>query len=161
MPRKPAVLDNSRAPCRKVMGVPGQRFAGGAEGGERHLVVLDASDVLHDAFHRRRSRVVTKCPARRAHTAFALGNNEPPWSRLLGSRLWTQLLPPCLLNGAAKQLFGRIQQAMETGQCEGRRSGLRCRLLQIDRSEPNDLMGRQPMSPSLDIPPVMMRRPAL
>ena|SRR6516165_5044578 len=30
---------------------------------------------------------------------------------------------------------------------QGRRSRLRCRLLQIDRSEPNGLVGRQPMSP--------------
>ena len=33
----------------KVMGVPGQ-FTGGAEGGERDLVVLDASDVLPRCF---------------------------------------------------------------------------------------------------------------
>jgi len=37
----------TRAPCRRVMGVPGPAFAGGAEGG---LIVLDASNVLQHAF---------------------------------------------------------------------------------------------------------------
>ena len=32
------------------MGVPGPAFAGGAVGGERDLIVLDASDMLHHAF---------------------------------------------------------------------------------------------------------------
>ena len=32
----------TRAPCRKVMGVCRATFAGGAEGGEGNLVVLDA-----------------------------------------------------------------------------------------------------------------------
>jgi hypothetical protein len=40
----------TRAPCRRVMGVPGPAFAGGAVGSERNLVVLDARDMLHDAF---------------------------------------------------------------------------------------------------------------
>ena len=36
-------------------------------------------------------------------------------------------------------------------------SGLRCRLLQIDHSEPDDLVGRQPMSPSIDKEPAGLR----
>ena len=38
----------TRAPCRKVMGVPGQRSQG-AVGRECDLVVLDAGDMLHKA----------------------------------------------------------------------------------------------------------------
>src|SRR5215831_3921186 len=41
------------APCRKVMGVPGQR-SHAAVGSECNLIVLDAGDVLHDAFAVRR-----------------------------------------------------------------------------------------------------------
>src|SRR5262249_26259923 len=47
----------TRAPCRKVVGVPGPAFAGGAERGERDLIVLDASDVLYDAFAVRCPRI--------------------------------------------------------------------------------------------------------
>jgi hypothetical protein len=36
----------TRAPCRKVM----PTFTGGVVGGERNLVILDAGDVLDDAF---------------------------------------------------------------------------------------------------------------
>src|SRR5262245_42055778 len=39
----------TRAPCRKVMGMPGQ-VGRRVEGGERNLIVLDSRDVLHDAF---------------------------------------------------------------------------------------------------------------
>jgi len=45
----PAVLDHSRA-LPQCDGSPRPAFAGGAEGGERDLVILDAGDVLDDAF---------------------------------------------------------------------------------------------------------------
>ena len=45
----PAVLDNSGA-LPQGDGSPRPAFTRRAEGGERNLVVLDAGDVLHDAF---------------------------------------------------------------------------------------------------------------
>src|SRR5262245_28129736 len=44
-----AVLDHSRALPQRD-GSPRPALAGGAEGGECDLIVLDASDMLHDAF---------------------------------------------------------------------------------------------------------------
>src|SRR5262249_6148316 len=46
-------LDHSRA-LPQGDGGAGPAFAGGAVGGERNLVILDAGDVLHDAFAVRR-----------------------------------------------------------------------------------------------------------
>jgi hypothetical protein len=40
----------TRAPCRKVMGVPGHRSQAGAIRGECSLVVLDTGHMLNDAF---------------------------------------------------------------------------------------------------------------
>jgi hypothetical protein len=40
----------TRAPCRKGDGRARPALAGCAEGGERHLVVLDTGDVFHNAF---------------------------------------------------------------------------------------------------------------
>ena len=39
------------------MGMPGQQLAGGSVGNERNLVVLDAGNVLHDAFAVRCPRI--------------------------------------------------------------------------------------------------------
>jgi hypothetical protein len=50
-----AVLDHSRA-LPQGDGRARPAFAGGAEGGERNLIVLDASDVLDDAF-------TVRCPS--------------------------------------------------------------------------------------------------
>jgi hypothetical protein len=47
----------TRAPCRKVMGMPGQRWAGGAVGNECNLVVFDTGNMLHDAFPVRGPRI--------------------------------------------------------------------------------------------------------
>jgi len=44
-----SVLDHSRTPPQGD-GCAGPAFAGGTERGERNLIVLDPSDVLHDAF---------------------------------------------------------------------------------------------------------------
>ena len=52
----PAVLDHSRT-LPQGDGGAGPAFAGGAEGSERDLIVLDASDVLHDAFAVRGPRI--------------------------------------------------------------------------------------------------------
>jgi hypothetical protein len=49
-----AVLDHSRT-LPQGNGDAGPTLAGGAIGGERNLIVLDASDVLYDAFAVRRS----------------------------------------------------------------------------------------------------------
>jgi hypothetical protein len=51
----PAVLDHSRT-LPQGDGRAGPAFAGGAEGGERDLIVLDARDMLHDAF-------AVRCPS--------------------------------------------------------------------------------------------------
>src|SRR5262249_36590133 len=51
-----AVLDHSRA-LPQGDGSPRPALAGGEEGGERDLIVLDASDVLHDAFAVRGPRI--------------------------------------------------------------------------------------------------------
>src|SRR6516165_2364104 len=52
----PDVLDHSRT-LPQGDGGAGPAFAGGAEGSERDLIVLDASDVLHDAFAVRGPRI--------------------------------------------------------------------------------------------------------
>src|SRR5262249_13439806 len=39
----------TRAPCRSVMGTPGQRLQGGVIGGDCNVIVLNARDVLDDA----------------------------------------------------------------------------------------------------------------
>src|SRR6516165_4838170 len=52
----PAVLDHSRT-LPQGDGGTGPAFAGGAVGSERDLIVLDASDVLHDAFAVRGPRI--------------------------------------------------------------------------------------------------------
>jgi hypothetical protein len=45
----PAILDHARTLARRD-GHPRPAFTGGAEGGECDLIVLDARDMLHDAF---------------------------------------------------------------------------------------------------------------
>src|SRR6516162_9780427 len=52
----PAVLDHSRT-LPQGDGGTGPAFAGGAVGSERDLIVLDASDVIHDAFAVRGPRI--------------------------------------------------------------------------------------------------------
>src|SRR5690348_283050 len=54
-PQGPTVLDHSRT-LSQCDGRAGPAFAGCAIGGERTLVVLDACDVLHDAF-------AVRCPS--------------------------------------------------------------------------------------------------
>jgi len=51
-----AVLDHSRA-LPQGDGCIGPALAGGEEGGECDLIVLDASDMLHDAFAVRGPRI--------------------------------------------------------------------------------------------------------
>jgi hypothetical protein len=52
--RKGRLSSITRTSCRKV-GDAGPTLAGGAMGGERNLIVLDAGDMRYDAFAVRRS----------------------------------------------------------------------------------------------------------
>src|SRR5262249_15576092 len=66
------------APCRQVMGVRGQRSqAAGTERGERNLIVLDPSDVLHDAFAVRLPGIEAEGEVRSGFHAIALTSSLP------------------------------------------------------------------------------------
>src|SRR5262249_37009110 len=72
----PAVLDHSSA---LAQGDGGARpaFAGGAEGGEGELVVLDAGDVLHHAFAVRCPGIDAEGEVRSGFHAIALTSSLP------------------------------------------------------------------------------------
>src|SRR5262245_4658507 len=69
----PAILDHSNA-LPQGDGNARPAFAGGAESGERNLIVLDASDVLDNAF-------AVGCPGIDAEGEVSprFGHRHPPW----------------------------------------------------------------------------------
>jgi len=67
----------TRAPCRMVMGAPGQRSQAGGKGSECNLVVLDASDVFHDAFTVNGPRIDAEREVRSGFHAIGLTSSLP------------------------------------------------------------------------------------
>ena len=59
----PTILDHPRALAQRDWGA-GPTFTGGVVGGERNLIILDAGDVLDDAFPVRCPRINAECEVR-------------------------------------------------------------------------------------------------
>src|SRR5215831_11920247 len=77
--KPPAVLDHSRTLPQGDRS-PRPALAGGEEGGERDLIVLDAGDMLHDAFAVRRPSIDAegKVSSRRGHLLWPGRSNPRP-----------------------------------------------------------------------------------
>ena len=100
-----AVLDNSRA-LPQGDGRARPAFAGGAEGGERDLMVLDASDVLHDAFAIRGPRIdaEVKC----VFVFMGKSDSNSPWPAVtISDVLGARLLPHRKIHPIALKLLAR------------------------------------------------------
>src|SRR5262249_22725058 len=92
-------------------GGAGPTFTGGVVGGERNLIVLDASDVLHDAFAIRgphidaKGEVSSKC---RSHLRLPLLHSS--WAA--GARvkqLATESIAECIRNGGVREAESNIE----------------------------------------------------
>jgi hypothetical protein len=93
--RPVCLFSGTRAPYRRVMGRAGPTFTRRAIGGGRNLIVLDAGDVLHDAFAIRCPRIDAEgeVSSRRGHLHLLPASSEREFCQSSARRSWPLFLP--------------------------------------------------------------------